>query len=285
MGFFDFIGDAVTGIVSPILSPVTSILGAVGGIANSANQVQSFVGKDPSSRAIQSQIDMQRTTNAMSAEEAQRNRDFTERLSSTAHQREVVDLRAAGLNPILSVNHSGSSTPGGSQASFVSPGVGTAEARNSARRLNEVESARLRLETALNEAQLQNMESQRMLNEQLTNESRNKANKASAEAMSAAYDAQTKDAYLQYKFPLEVQNILKQGKLIDSQGIRELSQARSNSAYSENLNRRSKLLDYDIKAGEYSSEIRPYTEAAKEVFGTINEGEDMFNLPKKIIHR
>jgi len=60
-------------------------------------------------------------TNNSAKKEARRNREFVERMSSTAYQRAVTDLKKAGLNPMLAYQQGGASTPGGTQPSLDNP--------------------------------------------------------------------------------------------------------------------------------------------------------------------
>lgn len=95
--------------------------------------------------------------NQMAQSNAREQMAFQERMSNTSHAREVADLKAAGLNPILSVN-AGANTPGGAAG-----GVQTAQMQNVAEGLSASarEMVQYKLQQKKQEAELELMNSQK----------------------------------------------------------------------------------------------------------------------------
>lgn len=142
-------GDAfkgITGMASTALGGGLDILG--GSQANAANAA------------------MAAAANAFSAEQAQKQMDFQERMRATQYQTTVEDLKKAGLNPMLAYTQGGAGTPGGASATgqYATQQNKFQRAANYAQQA--IGAANTAMQTQLTDAQITEVASRITLNEE-----------------------------------------------------------------------------------------------------------------------
>jgi hypothetical protein len=96
----------------------------------------------------------------LSQRSANKQMGFQERMSSTAYQRAMKDMKAAGLNPMLAAKQGGASTPGGASAQFSTKMGSSAVQAYQQARMTDAQTSLLEAQAAQSTAQKAKIEAE-----------------------------------------------------------------------------------------------------------------------------
>lgn len=165
-------------------------MGFLEGFKNVASSVGGWFGKNGGSLAsLAGTIGGNLLSYAENRALAQEQRDWMERMSNTAHQREVQDLLSAGLNPVLSAN-SGASVGSGAAGTVTSSDFGAA--------INNAKALAIQREIGESTVKKQNADARL---------SDNLATKADYETTLVQDQAAQQRYYVNYILPLQVEQM------------------------------------------------------------------------------
>jgi len=215
------------------------------------------------------------SANYASAQQAQINRDFQERLSNSAYQRQVADMSAAGLNPMLAyMKGGGASTPSGSQANVIAPQYTSPIMGAAQYKLTSAQAAKTEAEVPRTIAETENI---RKLSDRIDQDISNM--KTDQERTKAVID----------NLRVERDNLIKQGYNLTEVGNQLRASVTNLQAQSRQFNALTNSTDFQAMINNYEQQLRKFDVEAAQGVGNIgreyNQVKPIIDLLRSFIKR